>query len=609
MVNQFNRILSFIFEIMSKKYFLSFFALFICLIANSQTTVTTDTNLQTLVNAATPGSTFVIPDGTYPDFYCSFTKIATAENPITIKAQTVGGVTLTGNSAFVFKKSAHIILEGFVFNCQSNSTLVKLEASNNIRITRNVFELTATSSVKWVVVTGYYNDYTFQFLSHHNRIDHNIFKNKTTAGNYITLDGTYNQDQTVNQQSQYDRIDHNYFYNNGPRLENEKEAIRIGNSQLSQSSGNTTVEFNLFEECDGDPEIVSVKSCDNIIRHNTFNRNYGSLTLRQGNRNIAEGNYFFGGGKPNGLFGTTPIYTGGIRAYGKDHIIKNNYLEGLQGTMFDAPITLTQGDAITGVNTDFSLHFRGENITIAYNTLVNNAHGIQIGYAKSNGSYNIKLQDIMIANNLVTGSQNSMVKIFNDQLGEVSWMNNIFYPTANATTIDGGPAFNSTQASVQNPNLALTGTIWKSTNTSPIIASGVPSLNINEDIDGQSRPTSSNAGADHFSTATPTYFPVTINDVGPFASEESLSVVSKDFLNVKIFPNPTAGNFEINLNQTDFNEVTVSVYDVHAKLILEENHKQSEENIKFNLENQPAGLYLVKVNAGSKSGTYKILKN
>ncbi|RYG56798.1 MAG: hypothetical protein EON56_03535 [Alphaproteobacteria bacterium] len=85
---------------------------------------------------------------------------------------------------------------------------------------------------------------------------------------------------------------HNYFYNNGPRLENEKEAIRIGNSQLSQSSGNTTVEFNLFEECDGDPEIVSVKSCDNIIRHNTFNRNYGSLTLRQGNRNIAEGNYF-----------------------------------------------------------------------------------------------------------------------------------------------------------------------------------------------------------------------------------------------------------------------------------------------------------------------------
>lgn len=576
--------------------------------ANSQTYVSTGSNLQTLVNAATPGSTFIVPNGTYANFYSSITKIATAENPITIKAATVGGVTLTGNSQFIFKKSAHIILEGFVFNCQSNNTMVKLEASNNIRITRNVFELTATSSVKWIVVTGFYNDYTFQFLSHHNRIDHNIFKNKTTAGNYITLDGTYNQDQTVNQQTQYDRIDHNYFFNNGPRLENEKEAIRIGNSQLCQSSGYTTIEFNLFEECDGDPEIVSVKSCDNVVRHNTFNRNYGSLTLRQGNRNIAEGNYFFGGGKANGLFGTTPIYTGGIRAYGKDHVIKNNYLEGLQGTLFDAPITLTQGDAITGVNTDFSLHYRGENITVAYNTLVNNAHGIQIGYAKSNGSYNIKLQDITIANNLVTGSQNSMVKIFNDQLGEVTWTNNLMQPTGSATLVDGGPAFTATQVNVQNPNLALSGNLWRSTASSPIIANAVPSLNINEDIDGQSRPSSSNAGADHFSTGTPIYFPVTLSDVGPNAYEENLSVDSKAFLKINIYPNPTKGNFEVSFSDLE-NEVLISIYDVHGKLISEQNYYTVSGKTQLDLIQQPAGLYFIKVQANGKSGTYKVFKN
>ncbi|MEO0875758.1 MAG: chondroitinase-B domain-containing protein, partial [Bacteroidota bacterium] len=51
---------------------------------------------------------------------------------------------------------------------------------------------------------------------------------------------------------------------------------------MSLSSGYTIVEHNLFEDCDGDPEIVSVKSCDNIIRHNTFLASYGTLSLRHG---------------------------------------------------------------------------------------------------------------------------------------------------------------------------------------------------------------------------------------------------------------------------------------------------------------------------------------
>jgi len=591
----------------AKRLFTIAAALFLAVSSYSQTTITTDTALQTAVNAAAPGSTFIIPNGTYSDFYCSFTKIATAANPITIKAATVGGVTLTGDSHFIFKKSAYITLEGFIFNCQSNSTLVKLEASNNIRISRNVFELTSTSAVKWIVVTGYYNDYTFQFLSHHNRIDHNTFKNKHKAGNYITIDGTYNQAQTVNQQSQYDRIDHNYFFNNGPRLENENESIRIGNSLLSTSSGFTTVDFNLFEECDGDPEIVSVKSCDNAIRHNVFNRNYGSLTLRQGNRNRAEGNYFFGGGKPNGMFETTPIYTGGIRAYGADHVIVNNYLEGLQGTLFDAPITLTQGDAITGVDTDYSLHYRGERIVVAYNTLVNNAHGIQIGYARQNGSYDTRLEDITIANNLVTGSQNSLVKIFNDQQGEVSWYNNIMNPTGTAVLVTGGPAFTSSEVMVQNPNLVSDGTIWKATASSPTIASGVPSLNITSDIQGQSRPASSNAGADHYSTLPVSYFPVTINDVGPIAynDQDTLAVSIPQRSVISLFPNPTKGSFELAVADKQ-SEITVSIYDIHSRLVSEKKYNAISGRVEINLDNQPEGMYFVKLDGEAQA--YKIIK-
>lgn len=593
---------------LSIKLFLNFFWLFLSSITlSAQTYVTTDTNLQNLVNASSGGETFIVSNGTYADFYASFTKIATAENPIVIKAETVGGVTLTGNSYFVFKKAAHITLEGFVFDCTGNSTLVKLEASNNIRITRNVFETNTTNSLKWLVVTGYYNDYTFQFLSHHNRIDHNTFQNKTTAGNYITIDGTYNEDKTVNQQSQYDRIDHNYFYNNSPRIENEKESIRIGNSQLSTSSGFTTVEFNLFEDCDGDPEIVSVKSCDNVVRHNTFKRSYGSLTLRQGNRNRVEGNYFFGDGKANGIFVNDDnqeqtIYTGGIRAYGTDHVIVNNYLEGLQGTRFDAPITLTQGDAIDGVDTDQSLHYRGERITIANNTLVNNTYGIEIGYAKSNGSYDQVLQDITIANNLVMGSEHSLVKIYNDQDGEVTWDNNVMYPINGAILNGDGYIFTSDEISNENPNLALTGSIWKATNTTPTKENGT-SLTIDEDIEGQPRPTMSSVGADHFSTNGIIYTPIGINDVGPNAYGDTLSVIENDMVStIKIYPNPASQQFYIQTDGVQLKSIIISTMTGEKVMQID-----SDVLLPINVSKLISGVYLVQIETEKGKHTQKLI--
>jgi poly(beta-D-mannuronate) lyase len=595
---------------MNKTIFKMALMLFITVSTFAQTvTVTTGPSLQTQVNAAAPGAVFIVPNGTYNNFVATLTKVATAENPVIIRAATVGGVTLTGDSRFVFKKSAHIILEGFVFNCTGNNTLVKLEASNNIRMTRNVFELTTSNPIKWIVVGGIYNDYNFEFLSHHNRIDHNIFKNKFTPGNFITIDGTYNQTQTVNQQSQYDRIDHNYFFNNSPRVENEKESIRIGNSQLCQSSGYTVVEFNLFEQCDGDPEIVSVKSNDNFIRYNVFNKNYGTLTLRQGNRTRVEGNYFFGGGRANGLFGTTPIYTGGMRIYGTDHIVINNYFEGLYGTMWDAPMTLTQGDVITGQSTNNSAHYRPERITIAYNTFVNNKFGIEIGYSKSDNSYNKKLKDIYIANNVVMGSENSLVKFFNDQAGEVEFFNNILYPTGTAQVVTGNPPFTAGQAIVQNPELTQNGNIWRASATSPLIAAGIASLAVPSDIEGQSRPALSNAGADHFSTENVTYFPVTINDVGPNAYETVMAVTPVATASiVNLYPNPTKGIFEINMPSVSQQEVNISVYDMHGRKVSEKVYDVTDGKVQLDLVDQPTGVYFVKLTTNGTAKAYRVVK-
>ncbi|WPR72130.1 chondroitinase-B domain-containing protein [Flavobacterium sp. NG2] len=493
----------------------------------AQTTYTSASALITAVKAAgTTGGTFILKNGSYSNFQGGFTDLnQTTSNPIIIKAETVGGVTLTGNSYFTFKRCAHITVEGFNIIATGSSTLVKLEGSNNIRITRNVFDLTTTVAIKWVYIGGVWDDTVFPYNnpSHHNRIDHNTFQNKRTAGHYITIDGNNSKHQ-----SQYDRIDHNYFKDNGPRAVNEQESIRVGWSDMSKSSGFTTVEYNLFENCDGDPEIVSVKSCDNIIRHNTFRGSYGTLSFRHGNRNRAEGNYFFGNGREIGNAPapneSTKLYTGGMRVYGTDHVIINNYFEGLNGTKWDAPITLTQGDAIEGSSSDLTKHYRIERLLVAYNTLVNNDQGIEIGFS-NNGAYGQKMKDVTIANNLITSDRNSLVKIVDgkDQGSDITWKNNLMYPTGSATLISGATTTtlsSSSQVINENPNLVFnsaTGT-WKSTASTPLYANASSVAN-EQDIDGQSRPSTSNPGADHFSMESVRYMPMTTATVGPSAYE------------------------------------------------------------------------------------------
>ena len=126
------------------------FNLFFSISAIAQTYVNDGDDLRDYVNAAAPGDVFIVTAGSYNDFEASFTGNGTAANPIIVKAETIGGVTLTGDSHFTFKKASHIVIQGFVFDAQGDNTLIKLEGSNNIRITRNVFELQTTDPIKWV---------------------------------------------------------------------------------------------------------------------------------------------------------------------------------------------------------------------------------------------------------------------------------------------------------------------------------------------------------------------------------------------------------------------------------------------------------------------------
>ena len=570
------------------KFHVLIFLFFLSLNVSAQQYFTDPDDLSDAVNTSLDGGTFIVTNGTYNDFEATFEIVATLNNPIVIQAETVGGVVLTGESHFVLKKSAFVTLRGFVFDRQGEDSLVKLEGCNNIRITRNVFELETSESIKWVFVGGVWNDNTFpfQYPSHHNRIDHNIFQNKETPGHYITIDGSFddNGSDEVYYQSQYDKIDINHFKNNGPRAVNEKESIRIGWSEMSLLSGYTSVEHNLFEDCDGDPEIVSVKSCDNTIRHNTFLASYGTLSLRHGNRNRVEGNYFFCNGK---AVGTSPagstLYTGGIRIYGTDHMIINNYMEGLNGTRWDAPITLTLGDAVDGQSSNLSKHFRAERVTIAYNTLVNNSHGIEIGF-DNNNNYNKDLKDITIASNLITGSENSLVEIVdtdNDQGNIITWLSNLFYPTGNANVLAGASStsFDVNAAVNENPNLVFDAVhnVWKTTGVTPMYENSILSETINKDIEGEERPNPSNPGADHFSMESIRFKPLVSKDVGPDAYGDTSSTTSDKYNLSEILVYPVPVNDLLFLRSIEkINKI--QILNLKGEIVLSYNKEKSIEN-------------------------------
>ena len=466
----------------------------------------TASSFKSALSVAIAGDTIELADGAYDIGGNSLTKSGTADQRIVIKAQNRGKAELKGSSAFTGKGIAFVTIEGFLFT-SSATTVVKTESCNNMRITRNVFRLTETASGKWVLIGGTYNIATAN--SHHNRIDHNRFEGKTQLGNYVTIDGSPSSLGSP-EASTDDRIDHNHFRTIGPRATNEMETIRIGQSEICRSESRTVVEENLFEECDGDPEIVSVKTKKSVIRWNTFVRSQGTVCLRSSDSSLVEGNWFFGGGKSG---------TGGVRVYGQGHRIINNYFHALTGDTWDAPITITNGDAeLSGSNT---AHWRPTNITVAFNTFVENDQGLQFGFT-NNGSYGKAPQNITAANNLVVGAKNQLVKVITAPSNLV-WQGNIMYPRSGATL---GITATDAQVKVIDPQLTGTDSLYRIAAGSPAVDAAIgPWSAVGTDIDGQQRAGVWDVGADEVSSSQALHRPLTTTDVGPDAPE-SLAVVT-----------------------------------------------------------------------------------
>ncbi|MEU0628542.1 polysaccharide lyase 6 family protein [Streptomyces sp. NPDC005989] len=435
--------------------------------------------LQSAINAAVPGDRIIVADGTYTVPSGGAINVSgrngTSAAPITIVSKSRGGAVLRGERSFVFAGSSNITVSGFAFR---QSTTLEIPAScSSIRLTRNDFQHVDTGDPYWVVVRA--ND---------TKIDRNHFHDKTTAGIFLVVDGPGSTDMAQNIQ-----ILRNHFSNHSFAGDNGGESIRLGVSGRALSGAHAVVEYNLFEHADGDPEAISVKSSDNTIRYNTIRNSRGGIVLRHGNRSRVEGNYLIGGSE-------------GVRLYGNDHVIVNNYLSGLSARALVVGSGTTR-DHNSGETQD---ERRGndacDRAVIVHNTLIGNSSTL------SGETRTYEPRDVVIADNLLVGDSGSLVAM--GTTTGFTWQTNMLWGAAANGNI---PSGGYTRA---DPKL-VTGTdgVARLSAGSPAIgAATLGSPAVADDIDGDSRGSTRDIGADEYSTAPALRHPLTAADVGPNAS-------------------------------------------------------------------------------------------
>lgn len=381
-------------------------------------TVSTISELQSAVNAANAGDVIEVMDGAYTQALNVTSKQGTETSPITIKAKNSKQAKFASAGQIIVSNSKHIVIEGFnIASYKYNPILIN--NSENIRVTRNYFYVSESSTADsvWLYVKG---------NSKHVRIDHNDFRDKKGLGRYIAVHG---DGQTM---AQYTTIDHNYFYNNAPRVSNGKETLQIGLAEYTYSPSYTVIEYNLFENNDGDPETISIKSSNNTIRYNTFINNEGMVVLRHGNNSKVESNTFFGGS-----YGT-----GGVRVHGENHLVKGNYFENLQGINSWAAITVPQGTEDAG-STNLKGHFRAINTRIENNVIQNNDYGITLGNSSSKPPRNTQ-----IIGNIFSSNRGKLLSLGSHE--NTTWSGNKGYVRDSAYI---GATLQTTQLQITNPNL------------------------------------------------------------------------------------------------------------------------------------------------------------
>lgn len=284
--------------------------------------------LNAAAKKAKPGDVITLEDGEWNNAKIVLNCSGTKEQTITFKAENGSKAVLTGNSSLKLGGN-FIVVDGLYFkNGYAGKDAVidfkidNKQLANNCRVTNCVINdfnnPKRMDENNWVLFSGQYN-----------RLDHCSFINKKNMG--VLLAVLLDDDRS---RKNFHSIDHNYFGIRPPLASNGGEIIRVGVSQHCEFNSNTNIVDNFFEQCDGETEIISIKSGSNIVRNNLFYECQGGVVLRHGNDNIVESNIFVGNGKEG---------TGGVRVINRGQWVVNNLFYKCRGVDFRSPMSIMNG--------------------------------------------------------------------------------------------------------------------------------------------------------------------------------------------------------------------------------------------------------------------------
>ncbi|TXG38595.1 chondroitinase-B domain-containing protein [Seonamhaeicola maritimus] len=315
--------------------------------------VTDISELNASIEKAQPGDIITLANGVWKDVEIKFKAEGAVNKPITINVETPGEVFIEGVSSLKFGGN-YLVVDGLHFrNGYSPDEAVvifridKETIANHCTFTNSVIEdfnkMSRDDSDRWI-----------QFWGRHNTLSNCYITGKTNRGPTIRVDLKGNEHI-----SNYHQIVNNHFGPRPPKGGASGETIQIGDSYSSMSPSYTMVANNLFEECNGEVEIISSKTNFNEFRNNVFYKSEGSLVTRHGNYCTIDGNYFIGDGENENI--------GGIRIINTGHWVTNNYFFNLKGKSFRSPLAVMNGIPKSPLNR----YNQVTDVVVAYNTYIN----------------------------------------------------------------------------------------------------------------------------------------------------------------------------------------------------------------------------------------------
>ena len=448
----------------------------------------TPAELHRRLETAQPGDVIPLAPGEWQDVDLLIEGRGTAARPITIAAEEPGRTIITGASRLRLA-GEYVVVSGLLFNKAFHPSAV-VEFRRDSQRQAAHCRLTECAFIDCDPPSGDRKDGKYvSIYGHDNRVDHCYLAGKRVRGATLVV-------WLTDESSGRHQVDFNHF---GPRPvlgENGGETIRVGDSVTSLLSARCTVDFNLFEECNGEAEIISSKSCDNLFRHNTFRRCSGALTLRHGHRCLVEGNWFLG---------EEARGAGGVRIIGEDHRVVNNYFADLPGDNARAAICVMSGIK----DSPLSGHSPVINAMIAWNTIINCKEPLVIGYADAQATSEVPPRDCLIVNNLISSRRAPLVRLIAMPV-DFRWSKNLLFGAETGLPAALAPL-------VADPQLTLGADgIHRPAADSPARGAADDRLvAVADDIEGQPRVAPYDIGCDQSSTAAVQFRPLTARETGP----------------------------------------------------------------------------------------------